>query len=237
MDRIYMNRIDGQRRIHIEITDSEVSDLLEDLQPDPEHYDSTNAFLALLDAAEETFSPVVAEGRRDRAARTASGPARTTGHQPGIRCGRLLAGQTPGTWTDCDQTDGHDGPHTAARTAGGQQPKPAACACTHPQDRHLSACTECPCVGYAPTWPRQTTGSEGPDSCSACPTFPCRKCAPAVGQPAEAQSADEALTAAERQFLTFALELAADEMASRPGFTDEDDAALTKLLRMTEEGR
>lgn len=35
-------------------------------------------------------------------------------------------------------------------------------------------------------------GSEGPDPCSACPTFPCRKCAPAVGQPAEAQATDEA---------------------------------------------
>ncbi|MFE3123711.1 hypothetical protein ACFXHD_09850 [Streptomyces hydrogenans] len=72
MDRIYMSRIDGQRRIHVEITDSEVSDLLEDLRPVPEHYDSTRAFLAVLDAAEEIFSPVVAEGRRDRVARTAA---------------------------------------------------------------------------------------------------------------------------------------------------------------------
>lgn len=89
----------------------------------------------------------------------------------------------PDHWADEPATVGG-----AARTASGQQPETAPCACTHPQNRHLSACTECPCVGYAPTWPRQTTGSEGPDPCSACPTFPCRKCVPAVGQPAEAQA-------------------------------------------------
>lgn len=44
------------------------------------------------------------------------------------------------------------------------------------------------------------------------------------------------LSAAERQFLTFALELAADEMASRGDeFDDEDDAALTTLRRMADE--
>ncbi|MFE6815971.1 hypothetical protein [Streptomyces sp. NPDC057677] len=41
------------------------------------------------------------------------------------------------------------GVRDAARQTTGQD----ACACTHPQDRHLSACTECPCIGYAPTWP------------------------------------------------------------------------------------
>ncbi|MGW8357372.1 hypothetical protein [Streptomyces wedmorensis] len=70
---------------------------------------------------------------------------------------------------------------------------------------------------------------------------------PAVGQPAEAQPADPPLTAAERQFLTFALKLAADRMSidrresKRLGFedpySDEDDAALDSLLRMAEEAR
>jgi hypothetical protein len=40
------------------------------------------------------------------------------------------------------------------------------------------------------------------------------------------------LTAAERQFLTFALDEAADEMANRDGFTDADRAALAKFRRM-----
>lgn len=79
MDRIYMNRIDGQRRVHIEITSSEVSDLLDDLQADPEHFASTRLFLGILRAAEETFAPTVAEGRRNRdAARQAAGQTPTT---------------------------------------------------------------------------------------------------------------------------------------------------------------
>jgi hypothetical protein len=109
MDRIYMNRIEGQRRIHVEIHENEVSDLLDDLKTDPEPFAATHVFLDVLRVAEETFSPVVAEGRRNR--------------------------------------------EDAARTASGQQPETGPCACTHPQDRHLSACTECPCIGYAPTWP------------------------------------------------------------------------------------
>lgn len=56
---------------------------------------------------------------------------------------------------------------------------------------------------------------------------------PAVGQPAEAQAAGEALlTAAERQFLKFALDLAFDRMVSDDGFTDEDEAALARLRRI-----
>lgn len=46
------------------------------------------------------------------------------------------------------------------------------------------------------------------------------------------------LTAAERQFLTFALELAADEMASRGDeFTADDEAALAKLRRLADEAQ
>lgn len=42
----------------------------------------------------------------------------------------------------------------------------------------------------------------------------------------------EQLTPAERQFLTFALDLAFDEMVSNDGFTDEDHAALEKCRRL-----
>ncbi|MFD3568485.1 hypothetical protein [Streptomyces sp. NPDC058667] len=80
----------------------------------------------------------------------------------------------------------------AARTASGQQPETTPCACTHPQDRHLSACTECPCIGYAPTWP-PTKRRIVPvcDQCGA-PWATSHRCAtaPAVGQPAEAQATD-----------------------------------------------
>ena len=43
------------------------------------------------------------------------------------------------------------------------------------------------------------------------------------------------LTAAERQFLRFALDLAFDRMVSDDGFTDEDEAALARLRRMAAE--
>lgn len=65
-----------------------------------------------------------------------------------------------------------------------------------------------------------------PDTCLANPDR-----APAVGQPAEAQ-ATEALTADERKFLHFALDLAFDALVSGDGFTNEDDAAYAKLRRM-----
>lgn len=46
-----------------------------------------------------------------------------------------------------------------------------------------------------------------------------------------------ALSESERQFLTFALELAADQMASdSTGFTAEDDAALKSLRALAAEG-
>ncbi|GGT43506.1 hypothetical protein [Streptomyces purpureus] len=54
-------------------------------------------------------------------------------------------------------------------------------------------------------------------------------------EPAEAQPAEAPLTDAERQFLTFALDLAADRMASDDGFTDEDEAALARFRRMADE--
>ncbi|MFE5864321.1 hypothetical protein [Streptomyces virginiae] len=68
-----MDRIDGQRRIHFEIHDNEISDLIDDLKTDPESFAATHAFLVILRTAEETLSPAVAEGRYDRAARQATG--------------------------------------------------------------------------------------------------------------------------------------------------------------------
>lgn len=56
----------------------------------------------------------------------------------------------------------------------------------------------------------------------------------AGGQRAAVQPAGT-LGAAERGFLTFALDLAADAMYSRDGFTDEDHAALDRFRRMTVE--
>lgn len=126
----------------------------------------------------------------------------------------------------------------AARTASGQQPETTPCACTHPQDRHLSACTECPCIGYAPTWP-PTKRRIVPvcDQCGA-PWAISHRCAPApaVGQPAEAHDTDEAeLTDNDRAFLTFALDRAADVMTSCDGFTDADDVSLARLRRLAAE--
>ncbi|MFF2405760.1 hypothetical protein [Streptomyces sp. NPDC058092] len=43
------------------------------------------------------------------------------------------------------------------------------------------------------------------------------------------------LNSAERQFLTFALDLAADKMACHDGFTEEDEAALETFRRMADE--
>ncbi|WP_033239928.1 hypothetical protein [Streptomyces albidoflavus] len=42
----------------------------------------------------------------------------------------------------------------------------------------------------------------------------------------------QVLTTTERQFLTFALDLAFDRMVSEDGFTEDDHAALEKLQRM-----
>ncbi|MFF5784213.1 hypothetical protein ACFY8P_04490 [Streptomyces sp. NPDC012693] len=127
MDRIYMNRIEGQRRIHVEILDNEVSDLLDDLKTDPERFAATHAFLDLLRIAEETLNPVVAEGRRNRedAARTASGqqPEHTCPDgQPCPSHDELAAavGQC-GKWGGCVLDADHTGPHRhTPRPAVGQ---------------------------------------------------------------------------------------------------------------------
>jgi hypothetical protein len=61
---------------------------------------------------------------------------------------------------------------------------------------------------------------------------------PAVGGQDAGQPATTPLAPAERQFLTFALELAADQMAScGDEFDDEDEAALARLRRIAEDPR
>jgi hypothetical protein len=110
-------------------------------------------------------SPASRDGE-EVAARTASGQ-QPESCRPIDVDGTTILVRGSGDWTDEDQH------HMAAIVAAAKRRYEAehpACSCTHPQDRHLSACTECPCVGYAPTWPRTA--------------------APAAGQPAEAQAAD-----------------------------------------------
>ncbi|WP_327333690.1 hypothetical protein [Streptomyces anulatus] len=65
-----------------------------------------------------------------------------------------------------------------------------------------------------------TDDSDDPEHADDCPG-----CEPAPPAPADRA----ALTETERQFLTFALDLAFDEMVSNDGFTDEDHAALEKF--------
>lgn len=49
MDRIYMNRVPGSERIHIEIAENEVADLLDDLpNENPEWFDATKKLRAIL---------------------------------------------------------------------------------------------------------------------------------------------------------------------------------------------
>lgn len=56
MDRIYMNRIPGSERIHIEIAANEVADLLDDLPAeDPEWFDATKKLRAILAQADKDF--------------------------------------------------------------------------------------------------------------------------------------------------------------------------------------
>ncbi|MFJ5804831.1 hypothetical protein [Streptomyces sp. NPDC093093] len=48
MDRIYTNRLPGQRRIHIEIDEAEFAELLGDLKPDPNWSEATTHLRRLL---------------------------------------------------------------------------------------------------------------------------------------------------------------------------------------------
>ncbi|WP_327335090.1 hypothetical protein [Streptomyces anulatus] len=83
--------------------------------------------------------------------------------------------------------------------------------------------TPCDACDHTLNWHRNDVGCTVPRC--VCGRFqdPVEAAAP----PAPADRA--ALTDAERQFLTFAMDLAFDEMASNDGFTDEDHAALEKF--------
>ncbi|MFE3429864.1 hypothetical protein [Streptomyces sp. NPDC059171] len=71
MDRIYMNRIPGSERIHIEIASHEVADLLDDLPTEnPEWFDATKELRTILAQADKDFhkarwdNAAAAEGAR-----------------------------------------------------------------------------------------------------------------------------------------------------------------------------
>ncbi|MGW0032990.1 hypothetical protein ACWDXD_24635 [Streptomyces sp. NPDC003314] len=68
MERIYMNRIPGQERIHVEISENEISDLLDDLKEISGAFAATRQFREILQAAEYAISPTIAEERRVAAA-------------------------------------------------------------------------------------------------------------------------------------------------------------------------
>lgn len=64
MDRIYTNRLHGQCRIHIEIAENEIADLLDDLTPGPDAFDATFRLIELLRDAHADFADAY---RRDAA--------------------------------------------------------------------------------------------------------------------------------------------------------------------------
>lgn len=58
MDQIYMDRRPGSRRIHVEIDENDVSNLLDDLKDSPDLQDAfaeTRRFLEILESAKEEF--------------------------------------------------------------------------------------------------------------------------------------------------------------------------------------
>jgi hypothetical protein len=64
MDRIYTNNKANERRIHIEIDESEIADLLDDLRPiDPDAFAATHRLVAILEDSHARFR----EARRDDA--------------------------------------------------------------------------------------------------------------------------------------------------------------------------
>jgi hypothetical protein len=56
MDRIYTNHRHGERRIHIEIEENEIADLLDDLAPaGTDTFDATKNLVDILTAAHSAF--------------------------------------------------------------------------------------------------------------------------------------------------------------------------------------
>ena len=60
MDRIYTNQRNGERRIHVEITESEISDLLDDIGPisptDNPEFAATTELRRILVRAHDMFA-------------------------------------------------------------------------------------------------------------------------------------------------------------------------------------
>lgn len=56
MDRIYTNHRHGERRIHIEIDENEIADLLDDLRPGPDAFDATFRLIDILRQANTDFA-------------------------------------------------------------------------------------------------------------------------------------------------------------------------------------
>ncbi|MET7713752.1 hypothetical protein [Streptomyces sp. NPDC005407] len=60
MDRIYMNRIPGSQRIHVEIAVNEIADLLDDFVPDADAFEATKKLHRILTDAYRVFAPELA---------------------------------------------------------------------------------------------------------------------------------------------------------------------------------
>lgn len=64
MDRIYTNHRHNERRIHIEIDENEIADLIDDLTPGPDAFEATFRLIEILRESAAVF----AEDRRNDAA-------------------------------------------------------------------------------------------------------------------------------------------------------------------------
>ena len=60
MDRIYMNRIPGSERIHIEIAANEIADVLDDFTPAADAFEATKKLHRILTDAYRAFAPELA---------------------------------------------------------------------------------------------------------------------------------------------------------------------------------
>jgi hypothetical protein len=60
MDRIYMNRTPGSERIHIEIAENEIADLLDDFTPADDAFEATKKLHRILVDAYRVFAPELA---------------------------------------------------------------------------------------------------------------------------------------------------------------------------------
>ena len=63
MDRIYMNRVPGNERIHIEIADHEIADVLDDFTPADDAFEATKKLHRILVDAYRVFAPELAPPR------------------------------------------------------------------------------------------------------------------------------------------------------------------------------